>query len=229
MNRKYIDLHTIYSDKELESENYQIIPFSLDADLVTIEKVRASLDGKKWFTNGLKADFPYVKLIYKPENEVMMSDTPMERNTNQHFLNSAHGDVLIFGLGLGLIVLPLLEAENVSSVTVIELHQDLIDMVQPILKKHDKSNKLKCIQGDCFTYHEQIKGRMYDCIYGDIWMSISTDNYEDMKFLTRKYHGKLKRNNPNKFVDHWMKEYLKQEIQIERRESLDYIFSGNLM
>jgi hypothetical protein len=85
------------------------------------------MDGNGWLTMGLKSDFPYVRLVKKGEG-VMMSDTPMERNTNYHILDKANGDVLIFGLGIGLIILPLLRKENVKSITVVELYQDLIDV-----------------------------------------------------------------------------------------------------
>lgn len=149
----------------------------------------------------------------------MMSDTPMERNTNSSFLNSAHGDVLIFGLGLGLIIFPLLNDEHINSITVIELYQDLIDIVHPILNDFDVEKKLKVIQGDCFEYHKSIsKDKKYDCIYGDIWIDICTENYGEMKILNNKYKNKLNRNNPKSFINHWLKDYLVSEIRKEKRE-----------
>lgn len=209
--REYIDLHTIYPDEEIESDTYRIKQIVLTKQQVQHEKLRGLFSRKGWMYIGLQADFSYISLIKKGEG-CMMSDTPMERNTNRDFVKKANGDVLIFGLGLGLVILPLLEATDVRSVTVVELHQDLIDVVEPILKKHDKDSKLKVIQGDCFEYHKSIpKDKKWDCIYGDIWISISADNYEEMKDLTKKYKFRVNRKNKKSFIDHWMKQYCKRE------------------
>jgi hypothetical protein len=215
----YIDLHKVYPTESLKSETYTIDRIILDEDRVKHEKIRSMMDGNAWLTMGLKADFPYVRLIKKGEG-VMMSDTPMERNTNRGFIAKANGDVLIFGLGLGLIILPLLNKENVKSITVVELYQDLIDVVSPILRLNDPKCKLKIIQGDCFEAHNIIdKTKKFDCIYGDIWIGINTDNYEEMKTLTKNWKNRINRENHNSFIDHWMKDYLKREIAKDKRSS----------
>ena len=83
----------------------------------------------------------YVKLVV--DGELMMSNTPMEKRTAGEFVYSAKGDVLIAGLGIGLVIMPLLYDDSVNSVTVVEKYQDVIDCVLPQLKPHDKNNKLK--------------------------------------------------------------------------------------
>jgi len=217
----YTDLHTIYPTEELQSETYKINRISLSEDAVFIEKMRNREN--YWLVAGLKADFPYVRLIKKggafSGGGIMMSDTPMERNTNYEFVQKANGDVIIFGLGLGLVILPLLKKENVKSILVVELHQDLIDLVEPILKVHDVENKLTIVQGDCFEFHNKIpKEKKFDSIYGDIWIDICTDNYEEMKILTKNWKNRVNRSNPNSFIDHWLKDHLKNQIQKEKRE-----------
>lgn len=151
----------------------------------------------------------------------MMSDTPMERNTNQNFLNNANGDVLIFGLGIGLIVFPLLQDENIKSITVIELYQDLIDLVEPIIKQHDIHNKVTIKQGNLYET-TLTKDEVFDCIYFDIWIDIDTDHYEEQKALCRKFRKNLNKNNPNKFIDCWMKYYYLNEKRKETREKKKY-------
>mgnify|MGYP000786328328 FL=1 len=42
-----------------------------------------------------------------------MSDTPMEKETNRDFVHNAHGNVLIGGLGIGLIILAIQNKEDV--------------------------------------------------------------------------------------------------------------------
>ena len=57
------------------------------------------------------------------DGSIMMSDTPMEQGTNLEFIRKAHGDVLIGGLGIGLILYNLREKVDkgiVTSITVME-------------------------------------------------------------------------------------------------------------
>lgn len=219
-NIDYTDLHTIYPKEPLISNTYTIDSIVLSEDKVRMEQ-RMNFRNP-WLTRGLKADFAYIRLKMN-SGGIMMSDTPMERNTNRGFIQKANGDVIIFGLGLGLVILPLLKKENVQSILVVELYQDLIDLVEPILKKHDTKNKLTIVQGDCFEYHKVIpKEKKFDCVYGDIWINICTDNYDEMKLLTKNWKNKINRNNPNSFIDHWMKDFLKSEIQKEKRGAYGY-------
>lgn len=215
----YIDLDSVYPKGELSSQTYKIDRIILSEEQVKIAKFRNAMDGQSWLSRGLKHDFPYVRL-YKKGDGIMMSDTPMERNTNESFIRKANGDVLIFGLGLGLVVLPLLKKENVRSVLVVELFQDLIDVVLPILKQSDLEGKLSVIQGDCFEIHKTIsKEKKFDCVYGDIWIDINTDNYEEMKTLTKNWKNRINRSNKDSFIDHWLKDYLKSELVKDKRNS----------
>ena len=219
-NIEYTDLHIIYPTEPLVSETYTIDSIILTEDRVRMEQM--SNIRNSWLTRGLKADFPYIRLKMNGKG-IMMSDTPMERNTNRDFIQKANGDVIIFGLGLGLVIIPLLKKKNVKSVLVVELYQDLIDLVYPILKKHDTENKLSVIQGDCFEIHKSIpKEQKFDCVYGDIWIEICTDNYEEMKTLTKNWKNRINRENSDSFIDHWMKDYLKKQIAEEKRESFRY-------
>lgn len=219
-NIDYTDLHTIYPTEPLVSETYTIDTVILTESHVRREQMCIRRDS--WMTRGLKAEFPYIRLK-KNGDGIMMSDTPMERNTNRDFIRKANGDVIIFGLGLGLVILPLLKKENVKSILVVELYQDLIDLVQPILKIHDTENKLSIIQGDCFEIHKTItKDKKFDSVYGDIWIEICTDNYAEMKTLTKNWKNRINRENSNAFIDHWMKDFLKKQIAEEKRQSFRY-------
>ena len=68
-------------------------------------------------------------------NDVIMSDTDMEKTTNREVMARAHGKVLIGGLGIGLIIAPMLDFKEVERIMVIEKNQEVIDMVLPHLKK----------------------------------------------------------------------------------------------
>lgn len=141
----------------------------------------------------------YVRLIV--DNELMMSNTPMEKRTSSEFVVNSYGDVLICGLGIGLVIMPLLESERVKSITIIEKYQDVIDCVLPQIKKYDTHNKLNVICQDCFEFETKEK---YDTIFIDIWGSIDSDIYkEEMLPLKRKYRKFLSaygKENKNIFV-----------------------------
>ena len=123
--------------------------------------------------------------------------------------------------------MPLLKAKEVKSITVVELYQDLIDMVEPRLKKFDTDNKLTVVQGDCFEYHKELsKEDKFDCIYGDIWISICADNWDEMKDLTKKYRGKRRQSkfNPDAFMTHWVKDQVQYMMQKEKRDSMGWYY-----
>ena len=211
---EFIDLNTIYTEK-VEKNDWVITKISLTEEEVRLERLR---NFRNYFmVAGLKANFEYVKLFRKKEG-IWMSDTPMERNSNNGFIQDANGDVLIFGLGLGLIVFPLLEKESVKSIKVVELNQEIIDLVSPYIKAKDTHNKFSVVQGDAYEHHK-IDNQKYDCVYGDIWRDISTDNYEGMKTLTKNWKNRINRSNQNSFIDHWLKGFLIDEIKKDKRES----------
>lgn len=129
----------------------------------------------------------YVRLIH--DGSLVMSDTQMEKRTNIEFCHSAHGDVLIGGLGIGMIVLAIQDDPSVQSITVLEKYQDVIDLIAPQLPLN---NKVQIVCADVFDWTPP-KGTKYDCIYMDIWDYINEDVYqEEMKPLKRKWGHYLK-------------------------------------
>lgn len=105
----------------------------------------------------------YVRLMER--GEVVMSDTPMEKRTNKKFIRYAHGDVFIAGLGIGLVVLPIQEKEDVTSITILEKNPEIIEMVGEQLPLNDK---VTIIQGMCLNILS-LKVRsliVYTSIYG---------------------------------------------------------------
>lgn len=145
-------------------------------------------------------------------NTLMMSDTRMERSSNYTVARKAHGDVLIAGLGLGMVLSAILSKPEVKSVTVIEKHQDVIDLIAP----HFNPSKLSIICADIFEWQPP-KSRKFDTIYFDIWPDICTDNLEQIAKLHQRFKGKLNRANPNCWMGSWMRDYLRSHRQRERR------------
>jgi len=142
----------------------------------------------------------YIKL--QNPCDVIMSNTSMEKRSNARFVMDVHGDVFIAGLGIGLIVLPIQDKEEVKSITILEKYPEVIELVG---KQLHLNEKVKIIQGDVFDY-EFPKGTKFDTLYFDIWNYVNSDVYEkEMKVLKKKYR-KYKRSlkdNPNAFIKCW--------------------------
>lgn len=148
----------------------------------------------------------YARLLL--DGEVMMSDTPMERATNREVVEQARGRVLIAGLGIGLILKPILRKKQVRHVTVVELSQDVIDLVGP----HFMDRKLDIVQGDIFTWigprigtKSVDRSAAFDTIYFDIWPDINQANLRQMTQLRRLYKPRLADNG---WMGCWTETYL---------------------
>lgn len=133
---------------------------------------------------------------------LMMSDTPMEQRTNYEVLYQARGDVLIAGLGVGMVILPILAKPEVTSVFVVEKSPDVIALVEPPLRNAlgDKADRLTVRQADIFEF-EPARGQKWDVLYFDIWGDVSSDDLKDSKALKRKF-GRRKR--PGGWVGCWV-------------------------
>ena len=142
---------------------------------------------------------------------LMMSDTDMEHRTNWEVARRAHGRVLIAGLGIGLILTAILDKPEVTSVTVVEKHADVIALVGP----YYEHPKLTIVCGDIFDW-KPVKGTQYDVIYFDIWPDLSTDILGEMATLHRRFARCLDRDNPNCWMDSWCKGELRAQRRRDR-------------
>lgn len=146
-------------------------------------------------------------------SDVMMSNTPMERRSNRAVVHHARGDVLIAGLGLGMILLPILAKPEVTSVTVIEKSQAVIRLVAPGIYSQQGSEKLTIVYQDVFDWRPTA-GTKYDTLYFDIWPFINEDNLDEMDDL-HKIFRRFRRKGS--WMDSWMREELKHLQQRRRR------------
>ncbi len=141
------------------------------------------------------------------KGSLVMSDTEHERQSNWDVLRESYrGDILIAGLGLGMVLLPLLARERVTSVTVIELSQDTIDLVVPHIRTAagENADKLTVIQGDIFEWKPP-RGARYHTIDFDIWADICRDNLPGMRRLHQKFRRRKTRGG-------WMSSWLYREL-----------------
>jgi hypothetical protein len=146
----------------------------------------------------------YAKLTIN--NKVVMSNTRMEKMTNGDFIYHANGDVLIAGLGLGMIIFPILSRTDIKSVTVIEKNENVIALVSP----HIRDNRFRVVQSDIFTWRPE-RGSKFDTIYFDIWNDMSIDNLAQISKLHQGFKSYLNRNNPARWMNSWCRDYLRNE------------------
>lgn len=151
----------------------------------------------------------FVRLMHK--GEVVMSNTDMEKRTNSSFMINAHGNVLIGGLGIGLILLAIQDKEEVKQITVVEKNKEVIELVGGQLPLN---SKVHIVHDDVFEYKPLFK---YNTIYMDIWNYINSDVYNnEMKPLISRYRRCLvpKSEDENRYIDCWCKYQAKNNKRI---------------
>ena len=97
------------------------------------------------------------------ESHRIMQDTTREYREHQVFLSESHGNVLLAGLGLGMINQSLMENPNVKSVTIIEKYQEVIDLVWDYCPKNEK---IKLIHADIYNWNPD---SIWDIGWFDSW------------------------------------------------------------
>jgi hypothetical protein len=155
----------------------------------------------------------YTRLLVN--SKIIMSDTYDEQQSNleikhqveYHIKHFGKCRVLISGLGLGMIMPPLLEMG--ADITILELHEDVIDLIAPhyySLEQHP--GQLEIIHADAFTWKIP-RGLTWDLIYHDIWFDICTDNLDELTKLKRRFARRL--NRPNGEQWGWEEDRLRYE------------------
>jgi hypothetical protein len=150
----------------------------------------------------------YIRLMIDGEG-VMMSNTIMEIDTNREFIYNADGNVLIAGLGIGMILVPILMKETVKKITVVESNENVIALVSPYIK----DDRLEIVHANIFEYTPVMK---YDTIYFDIWANICGDYWDEMKTLERKFRKYLNKENKNSYMSCWRREDMRRMARDDR-------------
>lgn len=148
----------------------------------------------------------YVKLYV--DMELVMSDTDMEKISNADLVYNARGDVMLAGLGIGLLLhnlKPKVIDGTVRSITVYEQSQDVIDLVSPY---YSDIPNLRIIQQDILEYKPP-REEKYDTLYFDIWPTIDYEiNLPEIRLLHNRW--KSHKKDKNSYMNSWMKEHLQK-------------------
>lgn len=181
----------------------KLVKFELDEKASNATRWRALVNG---FMGEYCSPGKYVKLYI--DGEFMMSDTNMEKGSNREVVDRAYGDVLLVGLGIGLLLHNLrqkIQEGVVRSVTVYEKEQDVINLVAPYYR--DLPN-LKIVCRDIMEYRPPKKEK-YDTIYFDIWPTIDYGrNLPEIRMLHNRW--KYHKRDRDSYMNSWMKEFMQK-------------------
>lgn len=149
--------------------------------------------------NGITPNKEYVVLSHN--GTVTMSNTQMEKWSNRNIIRHAKGNVLIAGLGIGMILLEIQDNPHVTSITVVEKSKDVIELVGSQLPLNDK---VKIVNEDIFDYLANVpSGTEYDTIYFDIWDCVGEEEREQMSELEEIGEELLSKHG---YMDSWSKD-----------------------
>jgi len=156
----------------------------------------------------------FVCLVELSKKErVVMSDTPAERRTNLHFVAQARGHVVIAGLGVGMVIVPLVQTPAVTHLTVVEKERDVIDLVEPGLRRYlgAAASKLDVIHSDVFDFTPSLK---FDTVWFDIWPTIEPKHLTQIASLKRRFgRWYLKENG---WMGAWCEGMLREALRTEK-------------
>lgn len=175
---------------EGERETARIVHFEVSEQDAEMSSLRAMIQGRDAAVPAGR----YARL--EVDGQLMMTDTPMEQRSNRGVLYASTGDVLIAGLGLGMITHAIAARESVESVTVIENNADVIALVGETVPE-----KVEIIEADIFEWKPP-RGVKWDVIYFDIWPTICEDNLDGMARLHKKF---ARRRKGIAWMDSWQR------------------------
>ena len=115
----------------------------------------------------------------------IMQDSQAEYNEHQWLWDNATGDVLVGGLGIGMIHQALIDNPNVTSVTVVEIEQDVVDLVWEHCAK-DESFTL--VVADFETWNPP-EGSSFDTVWADSWLTDNSLKQHEYRTLVEDKYG----------------------------------------
>ena len=133
----------------------------------------------------------YCYLLNK-NGEYIMSNSNSMLKFYKPYLDEINGETLFFGLGLGLLILPLLDDPSVTKIDIVEIDTNVIDYVyNKKIKPLDINNKINIINQNAFNFTTT---NTYDYILIDIWSEKNQSVINDMNFLKDKFITNLNEN-----------------------------------
>ena len=162
------------------SGDWKVSRFSVDKEAASGYNIGLLFSG-----SGRRAIAPGTYTRLSRKGTVVMSNTPAEIRDHFAPVEMASGNVLIAGLGLGVVLQACLEKPGVSHATVIEKSPDVIALVAEHYRERYKE-RLTIVEADIFEWKPP-KDARYGMAWFDIWDDINADNLPEMARLHRRF------------------------------------------
>jgi len=206
---------TVLSEKFTEKSKGD---FAIKKDVIPKGTLmRTYYPGGYFYHDKLDQDFPIVKLT--EGGKVLMSDTPMEQEGLQIPSIIARGDILVIGLGLGLL-LTLIRMRNttVRSTTFVEKNREVATLVYS--KIRSRKTRLELCDGETYL---STTSKKFDFIFIDIWGDLMAP-IKEIDYWTNLARGCLKENSE---VRCWLQElYDRVKLKLPKEPVLEPGFPG---
>lgn len=147
-------------------------------------------------------DFSYPAVM--EDGHEWMAIKPNETETIRFAVESAHGKVVTFGLGMGYYPYLVHLKSNVDSITIVERSEDVIALFKThIMPQFAHPEKVRIVCSDAFEYAEkQMPAENYDYAFADTWRDVSDGL---AMYLRMK---KLEYLSPKTEFSYWVEESL---------------------
>lgn len=194
----------------------KVTHFEVSPEASDFTQLRAACTGDH---NNYVPPGKYVKMGIR--GTLFMSDTPMERKTQDYFRRQAHGRCLIAGLGLGMVALAVAVKREVTEVHVVEINKNVIDYVGPHLQRwlqrEHPETPLILHHGDIHTFDIALK---FNAIWFDIWATANHDNLPEMSQLCRRSVRWKDKTDKEFYRECWYRRELRAGDARERRRGV---------
>ena len=158
--------------------------------------------------------------VLTEDGSVWMSPAISELESMQAGIEKGVGKCLTMGLGIGFLPYLWLQKDNVESVTIVELNQDVIDLFEKYIRPQFKTDKkLEIIHGDAFDYYNEKFLNQFDYVYLDFWESSG----DGLGFYTRLMQ--IKRDFPH--VDFWIEDSMLYDVKYIVAPYLYAVYAGD--
>ncbi len=213
MNNPYfknIDFHEKHQgDYELLYHEFMPYEVNIYSPPKRMPKIHIDIPRISCFTQTLK----YPAIGQTSTKSTWMSVSPNEVYTMADAISNARGKVLTLGCGMGYFAYMASLKNEVESVTIVEIEQDIIDLFEKhILPQFQHKDKITIIKADAVEYMQTLPDGKFDYCFADIWIGI-----EDLApyFSIKEIGRKLRKTK----IDYWIEEsfaiYLSQFVWIE--------------
>ena len=213
MNNPYfknIDFHEKHQgDYELLYHEFMPYEVNIYSPPKRMPKIHIDIPRISCFTQTLK----YPAIGQTSTKSTWMSVSPNEVYTMADAISNARGKVLTLGCGMGYFAYMASLKNEVESVTIVEIEQDIIDLFEKhILPQFQHKDKITIIKADAVEYMQTLPDGKFDSCFADIWIGI-----EDLApyFSIKEIGRKLRKTK----IDYWIEEsfaiYLSQFVWIE--------------